>query len=64
MRSGLSTHSIAVGSRSDFEKLLAALEVLRLRPVIDRTFAFAEAPAAFAHLQGRSHFGKVVITVD
>jgi hypothetical protein len=34
----------------------------RLRPVIDRTFPFAEAKAAYRHFEGRSHFGKVVIT--
>jgi NADPH:quinone reductase-like Zn-dependent oxidoreductase len=32
----------------------------RLRPVIDRTFA--EANAAYRHFDGRGHFGKVVIT--
>jgi NADPH:quinone reductase-like Zn-dependent oxidoreductase len=34
----------------------------RLRPVIDRTFPFAEANAAYRHFEGRGHFGKVVIT--
>lgn len=64
MRGGLSTHSIAVGSRSDLAKLLAALETSRLRPVIDRVFAFAQAADAYRHLQEQKHFGKVVITVD
>ena len=34
----------------------------RLGPVIDRTFPFAEAKAAYRHFEGRGHFGKVVIT--
>jgi Zinc-binding dehydrogenase len=34
----------------------------RLRPVIDRTFPFAEAKEAYRHFEGRGHFGKVVIT--
>lgn len=64
MRSGLSTHSVAVGSRSDLEKLLTAAQVTRLRPVIDRVFPFAQAADAYRHLQAQAHFGKVVITVD
>jgi NADPH:quinone reductase-like Zn-dependent oxidoreductase len=34
----------------------------RVRPVIDRTFPFSEAKAAYRHFEGRGHFGKVVIT--
>ncbi|WP_299695366.1 NAD(P)-dependent alcohol dehydrogenase [Hydrocarboniphaga sp.] len=64
MRGGLSTHSIAVGSRTDLAKLLAAAEATQLRPVIDRVFAFSQAPDAYRHLQSRRHFGKVVINVD
>jgi NADPH:quinone reductase-like Zn-dependent oxidoreductase len=30
--------------------------------VIDRTFPFAEAKAAYRHFEGCGHFGKVVIT--
>jgi NADPH:quinone reductase-like Zn-dependent oxidoreductase len=33
-----------------------------LRPVIDRTFSFAEAKEAYSHFEGRGHFGKIVIT--
>jgi NADPH:quinone reductase-like Zn-dependent oxidoreductase len=32
--------------------------------VIDRTFPFAEAKAAYRHFEGRGHFGKVAITHD
>ncbi|NGY04018.1 NAD(P)-dependent alcohol dehydrogenase [Solimonas terrae] len=64
MRSGLSTHSIAVGSRGDLARLLAAMDATRLRPVIDRVFAFAQATDAYRHLQAQQHLGKVVISVD
>jgi NADPH:quinone reductase-like Zn-dependent oxidoreductase len=29
----------------------------------DREFAFAEAPAALAHMRSGAHFGKIVIRV-
>jgi NADPH:quinone reductase-like Zn-dependent oxidoreductase len=31
-------------------------------PVIDQTFPFGEAKAAYRHFEGRGHFGKVVVT--
>ena len=55
---------IYVGSRADFKALNSFLTEHQLRPVIDRVFPFAEAPAAFAHLRGATHFGKVVISVS
>jgi NADPH:quinone reductase-like Zn-dependent oxidoreductase len=32
-------------------------------PVVDRTFAFTEAKAAFAHLASGAHFGNVAISI-
>ena len=57
-----SAGSWLVGSRADFEAMNRAIVQHRLRPVIDRTFPFAEANAAYRHFEGRGHFGKVVIT--
>lgn len=54
---------IAVGSRGMLEAMLRAIAHNRLRPVVDRVFAFNETPAAYAHLQTGSHFGKVVISL-
>jgi len=53
--------SISVGSRADFEAMNRAIALHRLHPVIDRTFPFAEAKAAYRYFEGRGHFGKVVI---
>jgi NADPH:quinone reductase-like Zn-dependent oxidoreductase len=61
MRSGLSTHSVAVGSRMDLAKLLMAAEATQLRPVIDRVFAYAQAADAYRYLASQQHIGKVVI---
>jgi NADPH:quinone reductase-like Zn-dependent oxidoreductase len=54
---------IYVGSRRMFESLNRAVASRRLRPVIDATFGFDDAPKAYAHLQGATHFGKVVVRV-
>jgi NADPH:quinone reductase-like Zn-dependent oxidoreductase len=54
---------IYVGSRADFEAMNRFLAEKQLHPVIDRIFPFAQAPDAYDHLAGGSHFGKVVIEV-
>jgi NADPH:quinone reductase-like Zn-dependent oxidoreductase len=58
---GITVGAISVGSRADFEAMNRAITLHRLRPVIDRTFQFTEAKAAYRHFEGRGHFGKVVI---
>jgi NADPH:quinone reductase-like Zn-dependent oxidoreductase len=42
-------------------RMNAFIEAHALRPVIDRVFDYAAAPAAFAHMEAGDHFGKVVI---
>ena len=54
---------IYVGSRAMFESLNRAVTQHHLKPVIDRVFPFAEARAAYEHLQSGTHFGKVVIAI-
>lgn len=54
---------IYVGSRADFESLNAFLVKHQIHPVIDRTFPFSDARAAFMHLQSAAHFGKIVISL-
>jgi NADPH:quinone reductase-like Zn-dependent oxidoreductase len=44
---GIILGSISVGSRADLEPMNRAIAVHRLRPVIDRTFPFAEARPPF-----------------
>jgi NADPH:quinone reductase-like Zn-dependent oxidoreductase len=62
MLKGASLHGIFVGSRSHFQDLNAAIEVNRLKPVIDRTFPFEAAADAYRH-QLTGAFGKVVIRI-
>ena len=54
-------NGIFVGSRLMFESLNRALTRHEIKPVVDRVFPFAEAAAAYRHLQSGAHFGKVVI---
>jgi NADPH:quinone reductase-like Zn-dependent oxidoreductase len=53
--------AISNGSRRMFADLLAAMAAARLEPVIDKTFAFTEAIAAFREMEAGDHIGKVLI---
>ena len=59
----LTLRRIAVGSRGDFEAMNRTIEAHRLRPVIDRVFAFGDAEAAYRHLADGAHLGKVLIRI-
>jgi len=52
---------ITVGHRDGFEAMTRAIGQHKLRPVIDRVFAFEELRAAFDHLKSGTHFGKICI---
>jgi NADPH:quinone reductase-like Zn-dependent oxidoreductase len=54
---------IMVGSREMYVRMNAALAGMRLEPVIDRVFAFEDAPAAFEYQASGAHVGKVVIAL-
>lgn len=53
---------VSVGHRRAFEAMVAAIDALRIVPVVDRVFPFEEAPAAFGRLR-EGAFGKVAIAV-
>ncbi|MEG8023680.1 NAD(P)H-quinone oxidoreductase [Sphingomonas aurantiaca] len=40
------------------------VEAGKLKPVIDRTFAFADAPAAHTRMEAGDHVGKIVLTME
>jgi NADPH:quinone reductase-like Zn-dependent oxidoreductase len=63
MRKSLRVHGIYVGSRAMFEAMNRAIAAANLKPVIDRTFAFADARAAYHRMRGAGHTGKIVIAV-
>lgn len=63
LRKSIHLNGVFVGSRAMFMKMNAAIEVNRLKPVIDHQFPLTQARAAFEHLQSGSHFGKVVLSL-
>ncbi len=52
---------VTVGHRDGFEAMLRAIEQHRLKPVVDRVFAFEELKEAMAYLQSGAQFGKVCV---
>jgi len=54
---------ILVGHREGFEAMNRAITQHALRPVIDRTFPFEDARAAFELMAAGGHFGKICIAV-
>ncbi|MGN9843589.1 zinc-dependent alcohol dehydrogenase family protein [Nonomuraea sp. H19] len=59
--SGATVRAVAVGSRAQFVAMNRAIAVNRLRPVIDRVFAFDEALEAYRYYASGKALGKVVI---
>lgn len=55
--SGASFRNTAVGDRSSLVEFCRAVSGTRLKPVIDRVFAFGEAREAFARLELAGHVG-------
>ena len=58
-----STEEIREINRRMRADLLPAVESGELRLPIDRTYPFAEADAAFAHMRANAHFGKIVLSL-
>lgn len=59
----INVRGILVGSREMFEDMNRAIVHHQLKPVIDSTYAFEEAPSAYRSLQKAGHVGKIVITI-
>lgn len=60
----VTVRGVFVGSRAMFEDMNRLVAGQGIRPVIDRVFPLGEAAAALRYLEGGSHFGKVVISVE
>jgi len=58
---GLNIHVTRVGSREHFEQMNRTIAATGMRPVLARTFDFAEARPAFEHFAAARHIGKIAI---
>lgn len=61
LRRHVRVRGIYVGSRDMFEEMNRAIAQHGMKPWIGARFPFDEAPAAYRHLEGASHVGKVAI---
>jgi len=52
---------ILVGSREMFEEMNRAIEVNKLKPVIDKVFEFRGVREALKYMESGAHFGKIVV---
>lgn len=64
LRRSLKVQGIYVGSREMFEMMNAAFALNGLTPVVDRSFAFADAQTAMRYMEAGQHFGKLVIELN
>jgi NADPH:quinone reductase-like Zn-dependent oxidoreductase len=58
-----SLHGIGVGSRASLEQLILAIEINRIKPVIDKVFPLDHADEAFRLQSSGPYFGKIVIAM-
>ena len=54
---------VYVGSQQMLQQLASFVGITGIKPVVDKVFAFDDAPEAYRHLESGKHFGKVVIRV-
>jgi NADPH:quinone reductase-like Zn-dependent oxidoreductase len=63
MRRQQRLQGLIVGSRKHQQDFVRALDVLPIRPVIDRTYPLAETAEAFRYEMSGGHFGKICLDV-
>ncbi len=52
---------IYVGSRTMFERMNRAIAFHKIKPVIDKTFAWTEIVGALRHMEQQQHIGKICL---
>lgn len=51
-----------MGTADEFRAMVTLFAEKKLRPIVDRTFAFADGEAALQHMEQAGQFGKIVLT--
>jgi NADPH:quinone reductase-like Zn-dependent oxidoreductase len=54
---------VVVGSREQFEEMNALISLKKIRPVVDKVFAFERTREAYEALWTAGHVGKIVIEI-
>ena len=52
---------IFVGSRNMFEQVNRAIELHKVKPVVDKTFAWTDLKEALRYMESQKHFGKICL---
>lgn len=61
MAKQIKLQGIIVGSRAQQQDMVRGLEVMGIRPVVDKTFALAGLADAFRYEEQAQHFGKICV---
>ncbi|MDO9475042.1 MAG: NAD(P)-dependent alcohol dehydrogenase [Caulobacter sp.] len=61
MSKNVCIQGLTVGSRTDQEDMVAAIDANPFEPIIDSTFPLEGIAAAFAHQMSQKHFGKICL---
>lgn len=59
----LTLKGITVGSRSDQNDMVRAINANGIKPVIDKTFTLDNIADAFRHQESQKHFGKICLSI-
>jgi len=54
---------LIVGNRRQQQEMVRAIDVLALKPVIDRTFPLESLADAFRHEHSGNHLGKICVNM-
>jgi NADPH:quinone reductase-like Zn-dependent oxidoreductase len=63
MRKQIKLKGISVGTREQMKDFLRAVEINRLKPVLDKTFALENLADAFRYQMSNAHFGKIGVEI-
>lgn len=53
--------AISVGSRASFEEMTKAMDLHKIEPIVDKSFAFDDLIPALDYMKSGGHFGKICI---
>lgn len=59
----LRLQGVLVGSRSQQQAMVKAIEANAMRPVVDKVFALEEMVQAFQYQESNQHFGKICLAI-